>query len=277
MKCGLIGAGRVGTAFFFHLKKTGVKISGIYDIDRNRVLRAESILGKKFYRPFPDLIRESDIIFIATPDSEISKVYHQSRPYLKPGSTLFHFSGSTRAKILRRKDVYQGSLHPLGTFPDYQSYRKIKSYYFGLEGDKRAVATAERILKNMGIKYFVLRSKKKIIYHLASVFSSNLLIGLLAIAESLARRCNLRKDEFTKFFGPLISGAIDDIKTKGLVGALSGPVERGDLKTIKSHLKILASIDRRYLEIYRLISREILRLTEHSRSSKIYRLLDGRK
>ena len=51
---------------------------------------------------------------------------------------------------------------------------------------------------------------------------------------------------------PLFRGAVENLADLGPVGALTGPVRRGDTATIEAHLAVLAGEDRRvYLELAR--------------------------
>ncbi len=274
MRYGLIGAGRVGAAFFYQLKRAGFEISGIYDIKRESIKKAKSILGKEFYIPIKKLIRSSDVLFIATSDAQIKNVYRRINNNLNSGTFLYHFSGSLPARILKNKNIHQGSLHPLGTFPDYQAYKKLKSYYFGLEGDKTALTVAKRILNKISLKYLVVKSDRKTVYHLASVFGSNLIVGLLTMAQSLAEYSGIDRDKFIKFFIPLIAGTVADIKIKGLAGSLSGPVERSEIATIKRHQRELKKIGPGYLKTYNLLSSYLLKLTPRHKKGKISKILN---
>lgn len=269
MKCGLIGTGRVGTAFFYWLKKSGFEITGIYDPNQRNVRKAESVLSGRYYCSPAKLLRRADCVFVATPDSEIKKVYKKIKPFLNFGSTLFHFSGSIQARILATRKIKQGSLHPLGTFPDYTGYRRLKFYYFGLEGDRSAIMTAKKILNKIGAKSFVLKPNKKILYHLASVFGSNLMVGLLGFAQDLAQSTGIKKKDFFVYFWPLIHGTISDIGTKGLRRALSGPVERADVETIIQHQRVLRKASPDMLKVYNLISKKLARISQRKSRRKL--------
>ena len=46
----------------------------------------------------------------------------------------------------------------------------------------------------------------------------------------------------------------------GLPGALTGPVERGDVSSVEQHLRTLEARAPELLELYRLVGRDVLRL-----------------
>jgi predicted short-subunit dehydrogenase-like oxidoreductase (DUF2520 family) len=60
--------------------------------------------------------------------------------------------------------------------------------------------------------------------------------GLLGLSEEAAR----------KAFRPLLTATLDNIDRKGIVSSLTGPIARGDLETLKKHMK---SMERRVPEL----------------------------
>jgi predicted short-subunit dehydrogenase-like oxidoreductase (DUF2520 family) len=54
---------------------------------------------------------------------------------------------------------------------------------------------------------------------------------------------------------PLVKGTVNNIEHLGPVKALTGPIARGDAGVIKGHLEALKTVDPRFSDIYRAISR----------------------
>ncbi|GAI37669.1 unnamed protein product, partial [marine sediment metagenome] len=54
---------------------------------------------------------------------------------------------------------------------------------------------------------------------------------------------------------PLVEGTIKNIKTIGLSRALTGPIARGDVATVKSHLSLIRKRLSNYLSFYREIGK----------------------
>ena len=42
---------------------------------------------------------------------------------------------------------------------------------------------------------------------------------------------------------PLVEGAVENMRRKGVVGALTGPIRRGDAETVRRHLEVVADPD----------------------------------
>jgi predicted short-subunit dehydrogenase-like oxidoreductase (DUF2520 family) len=125
------------------------------------------------------------------------------------------------------------------TFPSKRCIN-IKGCYAAIETDNRKT---EKILfavaNDTGLKPFKVGSNSKAFYHLAGVFASNFLAGNLVSAESVFKKTGNKNINFIEMISPILSATLLNIKKAGAVNALSGPVERGDIQTIKKHLSAL--------------------------------------
>ena len=59
---------------------------------------------------------------------------------------------------------------------------------------------------------------------------------------------------------PLLTSVVQNLAQLGLPGALTGPVERGDVSSVERHLKTLEARAPELLALYRLVGRDVLRL-----------------
>jgi len=257
MKIGLIGCGRVGTTLFSLLKRNN-SVIGVYDINKNNQKKTIRLLRIKKNPAFKDLCRECEALFFATPDDQIAIAYKKVRPFIKEKKYLFHFSGTLPAAIFpKAKDVYRCSVHPFATFPKIIIPPRRKKYLLFVQGETRAKKAATKIFSS---KYFILKNiskAQKPYYHLIGVFASNLIVGLSLASYRLAKRIGWRKKDYYTAVLPLIEETIGNIKNYGLENALSGPLERGDIKIIKEHLKSLKD-DEILLNTYKILSQAII-------------------
>ena len=76
-------------------------------------------------------------------------------------------------------------------------------------------------------------------YHAAAVFASNFVDVVVSEAVHLLVRAGWTRDEATKALLPLIDGAVANIRRKGTVKALTGPLRRGDAETVSRHLAVM--------------------------------------
>jgi predicted short-subunit dehydrogenase-like oxidoreductase (DUF2520 family) len=257
MRIGLIGCGRVGVTLFYYLKRQN-EIIGVYDTSRRNEGRARKILGIKENPNYTNLVQQSEALFLATPDDVIRTAYRRMRIHLHGPKYVYHFSGVLPAGIIpRRKNVYRASIHPFATFPTIVIPPKTKRYHLSIEGDEQAIKAARSIFSS---RYFTLRKidrTEKALYHLIGVFSSNLLIGLLASIYDMAGKLRWTEKDIRQLVYPIIEETFRNVKDTGLLESLTGPLQRGDVATIERHVKVLQH-DRKLLKIYKSLSMYIL-------------------
>jgi predicted short-subunit dehydrogenase-like oxidoreductase (DUF2520 family) len=68
-----------------------------------------------------------------------------------------------------------------------------------------------------------------------------------------------QEDAFDAFL-PLMVGALQNVETLGVGEALTGPIARGDVTTIKRHLEALALMRPEISEVYRTLGREAVHI-----------------
>ena len=273
MRIGLIGCGRVGVTIFYLLRKHN-RIVGVYDTDVQKQRKAKRILHIKNNPHYRELISQSDALFIATPDDAILKAYKKTYKYLTGHKFVIHFSGILPAEILpKKRNIFRASIHPFATFPKIVIPPPRKHLFLSVEGDRQAV-TATRVIFHP--KYFTLMKLKKEdkpLYHLIGVFSSNLLVGLIASIYDMAGKLNWKQKDIHQLVYPIIEETLHNIKTHGLRKSLSGPLQRGDVDTIRRHLITLKQ-HKGIMRIYKQLSLYIVHnLAPRNRGSRIKQLL----
>lgn len=259
MRIALIGCGRVGVTIFYLLSKNkNNTIIGVYDIDKKQEKSAIRMLRMERNPRYREMIEKSEALFIATPDDAILKAYRKMRKHLQGNKSIFHFSGILPAHILpAAKGIYRASVHPFAAFPRIIIPPKRKRFYMSLEGDPIAMTNARAIFHS---KYFVIRKIKKetkILYHLIGVFSSNLLVGLIASINDMSTKLGWKSKEIRQLIYPILEETLHNIKEYGVRESLSGPIQRGDAEVIKQHIKALKN-HKRLMSIYNALSLYIL-------------------
>ena len=94
--------------------------------------------------------------------------------------------------------------------------------------------------------------------HAAAVMASNFLPPLLDAASRLLERAGVPYEDALPALLPLVRGTLENIAERGVEGAVTGPVPRGDVETVGLHLRALEDTDRR---LYAILGVELLRLT----------------
>src|SRR4029077_8599556 len=130
----------------------------------------------------------------------------------------------------------------------------------GIEGDEPARALAKRIVRALGARAVFLEAENLALYHAGAVMASNYVVALADTAQTLLIKAGVPADQALPVLIPLLSSVVQNLAQVGLPGALTGPVERGDVTSVEQHLRTLEAKAPDLLELYRLVGRDVLRL-----------------
>jgi len=238
-----------------------LKLSGFYGKNPKSTLEAVNITKSKFYNNIQEIIKESDILFITTPDDIISTIDNELLKFDLKNKSVCHTSGSLKSNVLcnaKHSGALIYSIHPIFAFSNKNmNLEEFEKTYFSVEGDIFENSIVLRLLKALGNNFFIRDKETSSTYHLANVFVSNLILSLLEIGISYFKTLGLSEEEALRAVKPLINGNIESIYSKGFVNSLTGPVLRGDIKTIEKHLSVLKDDDKK---LYSLLSLNLLKL-----------------
>ncbi|HLS91304.1 MAG TPA: Rossmann-like and DUF2520 domain-containing protein [Limnochordia bacterium] len=244
----IIGAGRVGTAIGALLHRRGHPIRGVVRRTHEKAEEAVRLIGAG--TPTTDPVegaRGAEIILITVPDGAIHDMAAVLGAGLDfgPAHLLIHTSGALPADALRAPGTERAlllSLHPIQTIAHPGSAEQLAGSAFGLEGEPEAIARGRELVAAMGGVALVIKPGQKALYHAASCVASNYLVALVEASLELFELAGIPKREALKAVGGLLQGTIDNLERLGIPGALTGPIERGDVETIRRHLKALGRI-----------------------------------
>ncbi|MBO8129306.1 MAG: DUF2520 domain-containing protein [Peptococcaceae bacterium] len=243
----IIGAGRVGSALAVALAQKGYPLAGVASRTRASAEKLAARVGAPSSTSPVEAVKKAGVIFITTPDRTIARVAVEiaRRNGFHAGQVVAHTSGAHSAGILapvRNAGATIASMHPLQSFAGVeQAVQNLPGSYFSLEGDTAAVRVLAGIVHDLGGRYFTLDAGDKALYHTAACIASNYLVSLLHMAAELLKACGVPYREAPSLLRPLITGTLNNISDIGLPKALTGPVARGDVNTVREHLKALAA------------------------------------
>ncbi|MGN0144272.1 MAG: Rossmann-like and DUF2520 domain-containing protein [Clostridium sp.] len=248
----------------------GIEISGFYGKNIENIKKASIVTNSKYYDNYKDLIEDSDILFITTPDDIISTIDREISKYNLNNKSVCHVSGSLQSNVLSNAKLSGAliySIHPMFAFSNKNiPLEELEKIYFSIEGDldigNNNTLPVISLMNSIGNKYFKRDIKDSAVYHLANVFVSNLVLSLLEKGVSYLKKLGLNESDAINALFPLIQGNIDSIHKNGFVNSLTGPVVRGDINTIKKHLEVLNDEDR---NIYNSLSLNLLKLSQNQK------------
>jgi predicted short-subunit dehydrogenase-like oxidoreductase (DUF2520 family) len=261
----IVGPGRAGLALGYALHQEGALESLTYfgrkpDPPAHPLFihgLADYVFGLQ--RPYPG----STAVIFAVPDETLPEISmalaaHGEAP---AGCAAFHLSGALGTDPLAplmEQGYSVGTLHPLQSLADpVLGAEQIKGIYFAVSGEPAAIVAARRILDPIGGSAVTVPVARRPLYHAAAVFASNYLAGLIAAAGRLMAQAGVPEDEALRAIMPLARGSLENLDRLGPVRALTGPVSRGDVETVRLHLRTLEPRER---ALYASLGLEILRL-----------------
>lgn len=265
MKFGIIGSGKVGISLGYVLQGNGIDVVGIADITPAALDRAREFLGTDtlYTRDNNEIAGVSDVVAIAVQDRLIGEVARSVAEGFKDltGKLFFHTSGADSSSVLKpleEKGAHVGSLHPLQTFPDIQSaINVLPDTSIFIEGDARARDMLHYIGENLGSKVYVVAGEDKVYYHLAAVFVCNLFSALMHAGTGVMKKIDIDLEPFI----PIIRATLKNIETTGPATALTGPIVRGDDRTVSAHLEAMSDMPL-HREIYLALSKMAFRMAK---------------
>ena len=265
----ILGAGRAGRGLARALRARGVEV-------RLHGRRPEAEPDLVSAGPIPDALGGAGVALVAVQDGQVDAGLVELLAARPPaGAVVLHASGSAEPAALdrvRAAGYAAGTFHPLLPLADpARAPTLLQGGFVGVEGDRAAVAAAERLAARLGAHVLHIPAGQKARYHAAAVFASNFPTVLAGLAERLLRTSGVDADEARAAVLSLMAAAVANVREQPPAEALTGPVVRGDTETVRRHLAALQN-DRGAREVYVTLSRAVLDMLEASGQR---RRLDG--
>lgn len=200
-------------------------------------------------------VKQADLVLLTVSDSAIESLCAELAKSVQPNVIVAHCSGALSSEILKSHNGPVGSMHPLQTFPNVEAaLPKVKGTYAYCEGDETALPIIESLATALGMQAVEIAAKDKPLYHAAAVMACNNLVALMESALKLGEAANINRDTMWKSLKPLIDATVENIDKQGTKASLTGPVARGDVATLRSHLEAMqasAKVDEVQEKVYR--------------------------
>lgn len=252
---GIIGPGRAGLGLALALKRAGVRVLGVH----GRRLKPGPRGVKLTAGGAPPWLREAGVVILAVRDDALRPLVSElvEAGGLEHGQVVLHLSGALTHDVLRPLEAggaALGSMHPLMTVSEEpgRAARNFKGACFALEGDLQAVEAADTLARRLGGVPAFIAPESKAAYHAGAVFASNYLLTCLATAEQLLEEAGMSRDAARAALLPIARATVDNVGRLGPEAALTGPIARGDVQTIRSHLR---SVPREVGALYEALGR----------------------
>jgi len=248
----VVGLGRLGSALAVRLRRAGWPVQ----------VRTQSPSGRRQATRLG--LREADakalgaaeLCLLAVPDAAVASVAAAVAPRLGKATGLVHCAGALTLDVLASAAGGRpiGSFHPLVN---------VTGPSTPLAGHAVAVATRSRVLaprlgalaRALGLIPVQVPESGRAAYHAGALLAASGLVAHLDAAVAAWRAAGVSERDALEALVPLMRSALDGVEERGLVGALTGPVVRGDAEVVQAHLRALP---RDVLPLYRALASRVL-------------------
>jgi predicted short-subunit dehydrogenase-like oxidoreductase (DUF2520 family) len=239
LRVGVIGAGRVGAVLAAALRARGheiVAVAGESDASMRRV--AELLPGVPVDKPTA-VARASDVLLLTVPDDMLDNVVTQlaASGALHSGQYVVHTSGSHGLQVLEpavRVGARAVAAHPAMTFTGTaRDLERLSACVFGVTAGPAERDWAQQLVEELGGEVMWVPEDRRSLYHAGLAHGANHLVTLVSQAMELLGAAGA--DDPSAILRPLLVAALDNALAEG-DAALTGPIVRGDVNTVRAHL-----------------------------------------
>jgi len=281
----IVGAGNLGTALATCLHGAGYVIDQVVFRNSGGSRRQAAALAKRVGARAVEVARatiDSDVVWLCVPDDAIATLARSLAQNADwKGRVALHSSGalaSDEMVALCRRGALAASVHPMMTFVagsrQSGSELSLVGVPFAIEGDAAAARASRAIVKELGGKAYTIRRQDKVAYHAWGTFASPLLTALLATTEHVAAAAGVNRREAKRRMLPILQQTLANYAARGAAGAFSGPIVRGDVETIRRHLRVLRKVPEAE-QVYAALAKAAVRYLPGKRKPQVRGVLNG--
>jgi len=133
-----------------------------------------------------------------------------------------------------------GGFHPLVAFADHdQALDDLNGATVAVEGDESILPLLAELAESIGANPVTIPEGGKTAYHAAAMMAAGGLVGLLDAIASVAAVAGLDEKTAMAVYAPLARQSLANSERLGIAAALTGPLLRGDVGTLRGHLAVL--------------------------------------
>lgn len=261
----IVGPGRVGCALGRRWAEGGIELLGFLGRDPESARQAVQFCGDGQVLTEPAELCQADAVVLAVPDDELPSLAASTAALgVKAETSWLHCSGRYGPEVLdplAASGAAVGALHPLCPFPDAETgYRLLPGRIAVVQGDAPLL---EVLARRAGLEPLRITAGDRVVYHAACALAAGGLTALTDVVRQLFGRHGGIDDRAAgRFSAELMGAALRAAAERGPVAALSGPVLRGDLQTVRAHLESIQAVAPDSLPTYVALMRHAVSLAE---------------
>ncbi|WP_294000864.1 Rossmann-like and DUF2520 domain-containing protein [Sphaerotilus sp.] len=245
----LVGAGRVAQALVIALARAGWPVAAVGS------RHPEHLSAATYPQPctLQQAVDQADLVLLTVADDAIAPVAAALR--WRAGQAVVHCSGATEVAALdpaARAGAQTGGFHPLQIFSDpVLAAHRLAGSTAAVEAGPALMPTLQALAAALQMRATVLPPGMRVRYHVAAGYAASFLLPVLQEAVALWAEFGVDEAEALQALLPLSRGTLDAAAARGLAGALSGPIARGDVGVVARHLAELTALGPQRVGFYR--------------------------
>ena len=223
-----------------------------------RCTRIETLLpGVRVAKPTA-VARSCDLLLLTVPDDMLSNVVSMlaASGALREGQYVVHTSGKHGLAVLAPAAALGAdvlAMHPAMTFTGTDvDLDRLAGCVYGVTATLETHELAQRLVGDLGGQIVWVPEDRRTLYHAGLAHGANHLVTLVTQSMDLLRASGATDPAAT--LRPLLSAALDNALSYGSA-ALTGPIVRGDVETVRAHLADIATTQPATLESYVVMAR----------------------
>jgi len=239
LRIGVVGAGRVGAALAAALRAAGHDIVAAAGESAASRTRIETMLpGVPVAKPSA-VARACDVLLLTVPDDMLGNVVDMltASGAIRSGQYVVHTSGKHGLVVLGAATAAGArpvALHPAMTFTGTDlDLPRLPGCVFGVTAGDAERTFTESLVAHLGGRPMWVAEEKRALYHAGLAHGANHLITL--VTEAMEMLAAAGGDDPAGTLRPLLTAALDNALNYG-DAALTGPIVRGDVNTVRDHL-----------------------------------------
>lgn len=240
MRIVILGGGRAGKTLGRLLHSAGHEIAIVFCRSGERAREAVRFIGSGSVGRLQDVAGSgAQLVLICVPDGEIAGIAQGLK--LPTGAVAAHVSGVHSAAVLAPLSP-RGAIHPLMSFADPErAATGFPGTFCSIDGEPGAVELLQSLARQIGGVPWPISSESKALYHAGAVFASNYVVAAFEGALRLFEAAGIPREPAQRALRGLTSATAGNIAAVGLPQALTGPIERGDIETVRMHVRAIAA------------------------------------
>ncbi|WP_428820812.1 Rossmann-like and DUF2520 domain-containing protein [Microbulbifer sp. MCCC 1A16149] len=162
----------------------------------------------------------------------------------KPSPVVFHCSGALPASALSAcSGAALASAHPVHSFADpVRSLEDLPGSVVALEGDAAGRELLDNAFNALDCACITLSPEQKVLYHTGSVMACNYLTVLMDLSLQTFAAAGIDESTARTLLAPIVMQTAKNNFTLGPQKALTGPLARGDIRTVARQLEALSAL-----------------------------------